>query len=366
MRNLEDLAADIDGYTLETNIRRVMKFTPADIPALERANETEHARLMKLKAGKTNREKIEGIKLMLSMDARTRLIEQIEKFRGKKNACVQSVVLVPPERGRDLPALQSRIMSDWTINEILFFRDFACGGGTFKSTGGWIVNRAGYSAKTNEGQSNLERLFDTLCNLIWLYVGAFAYAQQKPGASNCEILFRHKDEWFDMTPNALIKALPGKPSENLGEIFKELLDANERTQNAIYQGFKNLEPTQAGVDFLVSKKHGRSAAAKAAQAKAKDDADIAKAKDRAAADMNRALQKVRDDKDVKANKHGAVIAACRRVCKEFTPLTTKKNALGKFEQYDPLRDWLGDEIKPDSLARNYRERYGTRKDRKAK
>lgn len=344
MRNLEDLAADIDGYTLETNIRRVMKFTPADIPALERANETEHARLMKLKAGKTNREKIEGIKLMQSMDARTRLIEQIEKFRGKKNACVQSVVLVPPERGRDLPALQSRIMSDWTINEILFFRDFACGGGTFKSTGGWIVNRAGYSAKTHEAQRNLERLFDTLCNWIWLYVGAFAYAQQKPGASNGEILFRHKDEWFDMTPNALIKALPEKPI-----ITPE-----------------DIECMKSGIELLVRQKQGRSAAAKAAQAKAKHDADIAEAKERATADMNHALEMVRNDKDVKAGKHGAVIAACRRVCKEFTPLTNKKNPLGKFEQYAPLTDWQGNEIKPETLAKNYREKYGRRKDRKAK
>lgn len=84
--------------------------------------------------------------------------------------------------------------------------------------------------------------------------------------------------------------------------------------------------------------------------------------ERAAQDMQTALNRVHD-----RMKHGAknVIGECRKVCKEFEPLTTKKNELGKFELYAPLTGVDGRPIKPDTLAKNYRERFGTKKAKKA-
>lgn len=87
------------------------------------------------------------------------------------------------------------------------------------------------------------------------------------------------------------------------------------------------------------------------------------ADERAARDMQTALNRVRD-----RIKNGAknVLGECRTVCKEFEPLTTKKNALGKYEAYAPLTGANDEPIKPETLAKNYRERFGTKKANKAK
>ena len=150
---------------------------------------------------------------------------------------------------------------------------------------------------------------------------------------------------------------------DIADVGKKLSDENDRMQQLIHDRFADLKPTQAGVDYLVGKKTQHTRNAKKAQAQANKDEKVCNDKQRAADDMHRALERVRDDPNVKAGKHGAVLAACRRVCKEFNPLTTKKNALGKFEQYAPLTDWQLKPIKPETLARNYRD---SRKKPKAK
>ena len=61
-----------------------------------------------------------------------------------------------------------------------------------------------------------------------------------------------------------------------------------------------------------------------------------------------------------------VIGECRKVCKEFVSLTTKKNALGKCEAYAPLTGANDKPIKPETLAKNYRATFGTKKAKKAK
>ena len=149
---------------------------------------------------------------------------------------------------------------------------------------------------------------------------------------------------------------------DIADVGKELFDANDRTQQLIHDRFEGLKPTQAGVDYLVGKKTQRTRNAKKAQAESVDM--YAAEKQRAADDMHRALERVRDDPDVKAGKHGAVLTACRRLCDwmdkaghvhhgRFDPLTTSKKH-GE-PQYAPLMDWQGKPIKPETLARNYRD-----------
>lgn len=85
--------------------------------------------------------------------------------------------------------------------------------------------------------------------------------------------------------------------------------------------------------------------------------------ERAKRDMEKALKRVADDPDVKAGKHGAIIAACRRECSHFKTLPgAKKNA----PTYLPLTGEDDKPVKPETLAKRFREKYGTRRARKAK
>lgn len=117
-----------------------------------------------------------------------------------------------------------------------------------------------------------------------------------------------------------------------------------------------------GVDYLVSDRKKKKASNVKRGTENQTNGNREE-RDRAATDMKNALKRVHDDPDVRAGKHGAVLAACRRVCREFTPLTSRKNALGKYEEYAPLTGAGGESIKPETLAKNYRKRYGTKKPR---
>ena len=160
------------------------------------------------------------------------------------------------------------------------------------------------------------------------------------------------DELYDQTILNL-RRIAARAMKNNATIQKIGADA-KRGADAAEKVFNEMQPMQAGVELLVKSKLKRIEDGRKAQAKAKVDPDVLKLKERAAADMKCAIARVRDDRDVKAGKHGAVLAACRRVCNEFRPLTTKKNALGKFERYAPLLGENGKPIQPDTLAKNYR------------
>ena len=114
--------------------------------------------------------------------------------------------------------------------------------------------------------------------------------------------------------------------------------------------------TQAGVSFLVHDRMGKQAAnskrGKESHEKAvRDDAERKRAKH----EMKTALKRVAEDPDVKAGKHGAIIAACRRVCGQFAPLTgAKKNGT----IYLQLTKADGEPPKPETLARYHRKRRG--------
>ena len=116
------------------------------------------------------------------------------------------------------------------------------------------------------------------------------------------------------------------------------------------------EGAQNGVSFLVHDRMGKQAAnskrGKESREKAvRDDAE----RQRAERDLETALKRVADDPNVKAGKHGAIRAACRRECSHFTPLTgAKKNG----RAYLSLTKADGKPLKPETLARYYRERHG--------
>jgi len=147
----------------------------------------------------------------------------------------------------------------------------------------------------------------------------------------------------------------------------DIADSEERTQNMIHQKFQEFEPTKDQVAYLAGKKTTRSINGKKAQAKANADPDIAEAKQRADDDMKRAVGRVRKYvlEHEKKNEKYNLLAICRTVCKEFTSLTTKKNALGKCSEYAPLEGWQGNPIQPDTLRKNYTAKFGTKKAQKS-
>ena len=123
MRDVKTLAKEIDGFTLETSIRRKVRRKNADGSAtLTTKTET-----------------------------------------------------VPLDKG--ISALGAHIRATWTIGEILFFKSFTHGGTFTAPDGGWRVDYSGYVAATAEGMRNLVRLFDSLHAEIWAYMGATLYAR---------------------------------------------------------------------------------------------------------------------------------------------------------------------------------------------
>ena len=150
--------------------------------------------------------------------------------------------------------------------------------------------------------------------------------------------------------------LPAMPPATTGggltpEQANQLKVAAEATKN-----------TQAGVSFLVHDRKGKQARnrkrGKENHEKAMlDDAE----RQRAAHDVQTALKRVADDPDVKKGKHGAILAACRRVCSRFATLTdAKKNA----PTFLPLTQADGKPLKPETLARYYREKYKAKRGKK--
>ena len=117
-----------------------------------------------------------------------------------------------------------------------------------------------------------------------------------------------------------------------------------------------------GVEFLVEDRQKKRKANRA-RGMANQEKGNAEERESAAKDMDAALRRVH-----KRMKGGATncLQECRIVCAKFKPLTTKKNVFGEFESYAPLTRADGEAIKPETLAKNYRERWGTKKAKKAK
>ena len=182
-----------------------------------------------------------------------------------------------------------------------------------------------------------------------------------PPAKIAAMSFREIVAPFEKCISSIINQVLAKLGEVHGEvrdIHGEVRDIQaDTTVTAL-----NTATTNNGVAWLVadrqSKIKGNKERGKTNQATGNTEES-----ERAARDMQIALNRVHD-----RMKHGAknVIGECRKVCKEFVSLTTKKNALGKCEAYAPLTGANDKPIKPETLAKNYRARFGTKKAKKAK
>ena len=144
----------------------------------------------------------------------------------------------------------------------------------------------------------------------------------------------------------------------LGEVYGDVRNIQADTTAAVL----NTATITNGVEWLVADRQ-RKIKDNKGRGKVNQEKGNTEESKRAARDMQTALNRVRD-----RMKRGAknVIGECRKVCNEFEPLTTKKNELGKFESYAPLTGVDGKPIKPDTLAKNYRGRFGTKKAKRAK
>ena len=222
IRDPKELSADIDRFTLESEIRREVKYTAANIPALKRENAADLKRLKRLDADSP-----EAVRLRDATRARAWKVTQLKKH---KNSIITETRTerVPRERGID--ALKAHIRANWTIREILLFKDFTHGGVFF---GGecddgaryrWRINFAGYVADTADGQRNLVRLFEALKTEAWTLIGVKTYQNLERGAPPALILCRadaDEDSPLDMTPEALLRSIPN--ADGIGELLAQIL-----------------------------------------------------------------------------------------------------------------------------------------------
>lgn len=205
MRDPEELAKDIDRFTLEREIRREIVYTAADIPALERENVVDQRRLEGLDADSPEARHLRDE----VMRART---WKIERLKERDGATVTETrrERVPSERGID--GLGDFIRANWTIREILLFDDFTHGG-AYDAGKGWRINYAGYLADTAEGQRNLIGLFKHLCREAYFFIGVKASAGMRAGVPPVVLWTRFDPDEaspLDMTLDALIRSIPSK------------------------------------------------------------------------------------------------------------------------------------------------------------
>lgn len=153
-----------------------------------------------------------------------------------------------------------------------------------------------------------------------------------------------------------------------GEIARKVADAvgnqlkgiQAETTAAVINSHAAKTAAETLLAFRLKDGEKRSERGKAAQAKAKCEGVNAAEKKRAADDMTTALNRVLD----RVKNGEQVLAACRAVCRHFK----KVGGSGKFgnETWLPLTGWNGKEIKPETLAKNYRTRFGTKKAKKGR
>ena len=159
MRELEELARDIDRFTLESAIRREVKNADGSITIKREA--------------------------------------------------------VPSDKG--IPALREHIRANWTIDEVLLFKHFTHCGTFTPRGGGWYIEYPGYIASTAEGMNNLVTLFNELHAEAWAFMGARLYANMKSGTPKAALLC-DSHELCSLTLCALVNQLPEPFADALGEI----------------------------------------------------------------------------------------------------------------------------------------------------
>jgi len=231
----------------------------------------------------------------------------------------------------------------------------------------WRITSAGYVADTAEKQRAIIRLFAEIGREAIFFIGIKMYAEKCAPPPHLWDQFNadaDEESPLDMTLNALIRSCPA----NAERCLNDLKDMEKRIFAKLDAQGADMASTRTGVAFLVNDRKGKIKGnrKRGAENQAKGiDAE----RERAAKDMDDALDRVRRRiADAEKNgKRAIVLDACRAVCKEFKWKTKKKNALGKCaDGYYPLTGADGKPIKPETLAKNYRDRYGGKRGKREK
>lgn len=132
---------------------------------------------------------------------------------------------------------------------------------------------------------------------------------------------------------------------------------------------KLLQHNANGIEWLVNDRK-RKISENSKRGKENQAKGNSESRERAKHDMDEALAKVRNRVIAEEKKHGAehgsvqILPICEKVCKHFKPLSPKKNAFGEFENCEELRKSNGEPVKPETLAKHYRKKFGTKKAQK--
>lgn len=276
----------------------------------------------------------------------TDIVKWFERLSDEINQIYDSTNTIQDDFRREcvfIARAQSHITNNWTVSDISLYRKLP-------ELEVYYDNDAIFRL--------VHVLTDELSERAYLVIGIYAAS----GMFGNGIDAKRPDEQtglpytIDATPFAerTLKDL----ESNLPNDFSKRLFDTMKNEFANLQG--KVDNTQAGVSFLVHDRMGKQAAnskrGKESHGKA-DDAESQRAK----RDIETALERVAADPYVKAGKHGAILAACRRVCKRFTPLTgAKKN--GRI--YLSLTKADGKPLTPETLARYYREKHKGKRGKK--
>ncbi len=208
-----------------------------------------------------------------------------------------------------------------------------------KDTGAWEA----WLANVNPGKRvlNLDCALHAIYKTALFAIGAKCYEVCK--REDARIAFALDAEpYYNLTLTELEKTLPPPYVKILQDIGK------------------NTEHTQAGVSFLVCDRKNRQKANRDRGKKnqAKGAGENASERQRANHNIGKALARVHE----RVKKQGQqILAACRWVCAHFATFTdAKKNA----PTYLPLSKADGKPMKPQTLARYYRKRYGSKQGKK--
>lgn len=268
------------------------------------------------------------------------------------------------EEGLDIispTTLANHIQRSWLVAEILYFK-----------------LQLIFSASTT-CCSSLIMFFDNLSIKISMHIGVISALQGKNTALTFETVLKHAT--FDELEDKSFTTL--REHHSNPQILQKMLAIMQETQRASLSaeeysklsasysriGMKNAGYTANCAEWLVNDRKRKisenSKRGKESQAKGNYEA-----RERAKSDMEAALAKVRNRVTTKEKKHGVehgsvqILEICRKVCSEFKPLSPKKNAFGKFENCEVLKKSNGEPVKPETLAKHYRKKFGTKKAQK--
>lgn len=268
------------------------------------------------------------------------------------------------EEGLDIISpmtLEKHIQRSWLIAEILYFKF-----------------RLIISASTPCCMS-LIMFFDNLSSKISMHVGVISALQGTHTALTFEAVLKH-DTFNELEDKSFTTLREHHSSpQNLQKVLAMMQETQRACLSAEKYSKLSASYSRTGMEkagyaancgeWLVSdrKKKKSENSKRGVENQAKGNCE---ARERSKHDMAEALAKVRNQVIAKEKKHGVrhvsaqILPICRRVCNQFKPLSNKKDKRGEYVSYQKLTGSNGEPIKPETLAKRYREKYGTKKTQK--